>query len=309
VLAAAFAVLTGVNDGGALLSTGLKVPGLPVRAAIAILVASVALWPLLLGAKVAGTLTHRLVAFTGPHAQPALAIGVLSTLALVLTLTWRGLPTSLMLPLVGGLTGSGLGFGLPIGYGYLALVLAVGLAAPFVGAIIAYALARLASRLPARPALAGGLARAHRLAFGLQCLAYAGNDGQKMLAVLAIAGAGSVGAQWIVPITLTFAVGVALGLPRVARGLGNGVLAVRPFHAVAAELAAASAVLGTAAIGIPVSMTQSVAGGLVGVGVSQGYRRVRWLEAARIGAAWLITLPASVLLAATIAYLARSLLR
>ena len=111
------------------------------------------------------------------------------------------------------------------------------------------------------------------------------------------------------PITLIFAVGVALGLPRVARGLGNGVLAVRPFHAVAAELAAASAVLGTAAIGIPVSMTQSVAGGLVGVGVSQGYRRVRWLEAARIGAAWLITLPASVLLAATIAYLARSLLR
>jgi inorganic phosphate transporter, PiT family len=50
-------------------------------------------------------------------------------------------------------------------------------------------------------------------------------------------------------------------------------------------------VLGTGAVGAPVSMTQAVAGGLVGAGGTRGWSRVRWRAAAQLGVAWVLTLP------------------
>ncbi|HVL99017.1 MAG TPA: inorganic phosphate transporter, partial [Egibacteraceae bacterium] len=58
---------------------------------------------------------------------------------------------------------------------------------------------------------------------------------------------------------------------------------------------------GSAAVGAPVSMTQSVAAALVGAGMSYGHRRVRWRAVGRLGLAWLLTLPASAALAAAVA--------
>lgn len=312
LIAASFAVVTGINDGGSLLSTGLKLPSLRTLVAVALLAASVAAAPLLLGTRVAQTLTHRLVSFDGPHGHLALAVGVLAAVAVVGVLTRRGVPTSLTLALVGGLTGAGVGFGLHVGWAYVAFVLAVGMCAPLVGALVAFALSRATRLVPAGDPVSGSVARTHRLAFGLQCLAYSGNDGQKMLAVFAVTGlAGAVthpGIPELALISLLFAVGVILGLPRVARSLGDGVLHVRPVHAVTAELASAVAVLSTAALGVPVSMTQSVAGGLVGAGMSHGLRRVRWAAASRIVSAWITTLPASVALAAIVALAFRGIL-
>ena len=59
-----------------------------------------------------------------------------------------------------------------------------------------------------------------------------------------------------------------------------------------AELASSVAVLSTASLGMPVSMTQSVAGGLAGTGASEGGRRVRWQFTVPLMTAWLVTLPA-----------------
>jgi PiT family inorganic phosphate transporter len=49
---------------------------------------------------------------------------------------------------------------------------------------------------------------------------------------------------------------------------------------------------------MPVSMTQSVAAGLVGAGVSQGRRRVRWQYTVPVLTSWVVTLPASFTVAA-----------
>lgn len=65
VVAATFAVVTGVNDGGSLLATRLKVPSVRTLAAVGLLAASVAVAPILLGTRVAATLTHRLVSVFG----------------------------------------------------------------------------------------------------------------------------------------------------------------------------------------------------------------------------------------------------
>lgn len=308
LLAVAFAVVTGVNDGGSLLSTGLKVPSVRPLNALLILVGCMAVVPLLT-TGVAEGFALRLVGFTGPDAKLAVAVAVVSSVTLVLALTWRGLPTSLTLALVGGLTGSGLGFGLEVSWPGVTKVLLVGMCAPLVGCLLGYAISRLMRLAPAAPALNGAVFRLHRLAYGLQAVAYASNDGQKILAIWAVLGLGPlVGAPsaWILlSICAAFGVGVVLGLPRVARGLSNGVLLVRPAHAVAAEFASGIAVLGSAAIGVPVSMTQAIAGGLIGTGLSHGRRRIRWNEVSRIGLAWVITLPSSCLLAALAAMILR----
>lgn len=291
VVAVLFAVVTGMNDGGAILTTGLKLRGPRTWAALAMLSVAVAVVPLTLGTAVAATFGSRLVSFGGATAP--VTIGVLAALAVVVTLTRLGRPTSLTLATVGGLTGSGLGYGLPVSLGWVGYVLALGVAAPFVGGAAAFAISHALARVRS-------LTPVHRVGLLLQCVAYAANDGQKMLAVFAIALASRPdGLTWrLAAISVLFAVGTLLGLPRAGRSLGGQVLSIRPVHAVSAELAAAGAVLACAALGVPVSMTQSLAGGLIGAGVTHGPGRVRWHATTKIALAWLLTLPASVALAA-----------
>lgn len=309
-----FAIVNGANDGGALVATGLKVPSLSPFAAIAMLAAALVVAPLVLGTQVAATLATGLVPFQDPAGalpgRVVLLVAVVTAVAVVGGLSWRGLPTSLTLSLVGGIAGAGLGAGLPVSWSVLALVLAVGLAAPAVGAMAGFLLSRMAGLVPVRGPVAGHIRAAHVGAFGLQCLAYAANDGQKMLAVLAVATGGVAGGgMGTVQLTLgellllaaLFTVGLLAGLGPAASTLGAGILAARPPDAVAAELSSAGAVLASAAVGAPVSMTQSVAAALVGAGMSQGYRRVRWRAAGRLALAWLVTLPASAVLAAVVA--------
>jgi PiT family inorganic phosphate transporter len=69
---------------------------------------------------------------------------------------------------------------------------------------------------------------------------------------------------------------------------------LRPIDAVSAEVVGAASVLASSAIGVPVSMTQATAGAVVGAVSSKSARRVRWESATRIVAAWLVTLPATV---------------
>lgn len=308
LLAATFAVVTGVNDGGSLLSTGLKVPSVKALSAVLILVGAMVVVPLMTTAVAQG-FALRLVSFTGPDARTAVAVAVVSSVLLVLALTREGLPTSLTLALVGGLTGAGLGFGLEVAWGAVGKVLLVGACAPVVGGLLGYLFSRMMRFAPSGPALNGAVHRMHRVAYVMQAAAYASNDGQKVLAIWAAFGlvalTGTPSPLVLVLLCLLFGLGVILGLPKVARGLSNGVLLVRPAHAVSAEFASSVAVLGSAAIGVPVSMTQAIAGGLIGTGLSHGRRRVRWTEVSRILLAWVITLPSSCLVSAGAALVLR----
>lgn len=309
VVAVAFAVINGANDGGALLSLSLRTAGLRVLVALVGLSAMVAVAPALLGTQVATTLATRLV---GDGPSRGVIIGaVIAAVAVTLVLGRGGLPTSLTVALVGGLVGAGLGGGAGVAWQPVLGVVAAALAAPAVGGLLAYALSRGAHRLVAPGGAGAFLARAHRLTFGLQSLAYGANDGQKMLAVGAVAlglvggggsGSGTVPASWplLAGAAVGFFVGAALGLRRYGRTVG-AVIPMRQPNAVVAEASASIAVLGSAALGAPVSMTQAVAGGLVGTGVSEGQGRVRWQVAARIAMAWVVTLPAALLVGAAVA--------
>ncbi len=305
IVAGLFAVVAGANDGSSLLSPGLRVPGVRPLVSFGLLLGAVALGPwLIFGTRVATTLAHGLVPFGGAAAARVLLAATLSAMVVVLALVRAGLPTSLTLALVGAITGAGLGAGLPVRGGELATILLLGLAAPVVAAVIALAVAPLTLRLAGGGEMSRRLRRWHRDAFVLQCLAYSANGGQKMLAVFAVAAGAASGSVvqdswWLAVLTAgLFGIGVLLGLRGVSAKLGKGILTVHLRHAVVAEACSFAVVTGAGLVGVPLTMSQSVAGALVGAGASESRIRVRWPAVLRMAGAWVLTLPASVALAA-----------
>ncbi|MEV5609525.1 inorganic phosphate transporter [Streptomyces sp. NPDC052225] len=298
VTALAFVFICGANDGGALLALAVRHRGRSAGPVLALLVTAVGAGPHLFGLAVARTFTGRLG--QGPPAVARLVFlaGAGAAVAVVLVLAWRGVPTSLTLAVLGGLAGGGLALGERPAWGRLGLVLAVAAAAPLVGAAVGWLIGRAVRRLPAMrgmPRVVRGLQLA---AYAAQCLAYAANDAQKMFAVVAVAFAGDalLPRPWEagdVMVAAVFAAGALIGVRKVARGATSRLLSVRPWQVMSAELASSAAVLSTAGLGTPVSMTQSIAGGLVGTGASEGGRRVRWQFAVPLLTAWLVTLPAA----------------
>lgn len=301
--AVAFVFVCGANDGGALVALAMRHRAMSASVVLTMLAAAIVIEPAWFGLAVARTFTERLTG-GGGQAQLIVLSGAVVALVLVLVLTWRGIPTSITLAVLGGLAGAGTGLGAPPVWSALGRVLLIGALAPFVGTAVGFGLGRLARRLPATAAMSRLIRITHVAAFGGQCMAYAVNDGQKMFAITGVALAvvhGTTTAAPEAPLGLTlaiaavFATGAAVSLRRVFRGATAGLLTVRGWQVVSAEFASSVAVLGTAGLGVPVSMTQSMTGGLVGAGASQGMRRVRWQYTMPIMSAWLISLPVSFL--------------
>lgn len=312
-VAIAFAFVNGLNDGGALLSVGLDVRTLRPLTSLLLLTAAVVAAPLVVGTAVATTLTSRLVAFDAADGPAALLVAVVAAVAVTWVLAARGLPTSLTLAVVGAIAGAGVGAALPVSWGTVVSVLVLAAVAPLAGLGLAWLLARVAGAWPSSGSVDHRTQRWHVGAFGLQCLAYGANDGQKMLAVFAVAagtatadGVPVVGWQLAV-VGGAFLLGAAVGLPRVAPTLRNGVAAVHPHEAVLSELSSGTVVLATGALGSPVSMTQAVSGGLIGAGVTRSYARVRWGQVLRLALAWVVTLPAAFVVAGAAAAVATGL--
>ncbi len=65
--------------------------------------------------------------------------------------------------------------------------------------------------------------------------------------------------------------------------------------------------LGTAFAGIPVSTTHTIAGAIVGVGSTRRLSAVRWGIAGRIVWAWVLTIPASAIVAVLTYYIVEGL--
>ncbi|MEV4758457.1 inorganic phosphate transporter [Micromonospora sp. NPDC049559] len=297
-----FALFAGFNDAGALVGLGLRArPG--VLAAMAVLVVAVVLAPLAVGTAVAATLTGRLASFGTQTGRGPLLVGIAAAVAVTAALAARGLPTSLTLALVGGIAGAGTAVRAPVDWAVVGGVLAAGALAPLAGGLVSAAVARLLRAAPA-PSDAGRRLRwSHAAAFAAVCLAYGANDGQKLLAVYAAVHGGAPDRYATAPGALAllaggFALGGLLGLPRAVASMGGGLTALRSDAVVVTELSGAAVVLGTAAAGAPVSMTQSISGALVGTGLFAGTRRVRWRGVLRLGRAWVLTLPAAFAVAA-----------
>ncbi|MGN7702995.1 anion permease [Cellulosimicrobium sp. 22601] len=237
-------------------------------------------------------------------ATAVILLGFVVATGVVFALSRRGIPTSLTLALVGGVTGAALGARATIDPHVLLRVLIFGALAPLAGLLLAFLGSRL-WRWVRATSYQSTVTRTHSLAFVLQSLAYGMNDGQKVLVLFFVATGHSAELPWwtFTLIGGAFAAGTAVGVRRMGRG-GADVLSAHPVHIVTAELSAATAVIASSVAGAPVSMTQAITGGFVGTGLHDGVRRLRWSSAARVGLAWAITLPSTLLAGAAVSAVA-----
>ena len=121
-------------------------------------------------------------------------------------------------------------------------------------------------------------------------------------AILDVLRSGAVHGSAAVPPVAMIAFGVALiaGLwflgKEVIRTVGHRLTNMHPASGFSAELAAAAVVMLASILGIPVSSTHILIGAVLGVGLVN--RRANWELMKPIGLAWVVTLPASMLLGA-----------
>lgn len=107
-------------------------------------------------------------------------------------------------------------------------------------------------------------------------------------------------------------VGIVLGLAiwgkRVILTVGEGIIPLQPSSGFCAELAAATTILLASRLGLPVSTTHALVGGVVGIGLLQGLRSMKLATVQQIGLAWVITVPAAMGLSASIFTIAHQFL-
>jgi PiT family inorganic phosphate transporter len=94
------------------------------------------------------------------------------------------------------------------------------------------------------------------------------------------------------------ALGTSVGGWKLIRTLGGKFYKIRPVDGFAAQMASAVVILSASLVGGPVSTTQVVSSAIMGVGAAERVNKVRWGVAQEIATAWLLTIPATALVAA-----------
>jgi inorganic phosphate transporter, PiT family len=260
-------------------------------------------------AKVSNTIASTLAVKPGLVVVMAALIGAI-TWNLV---TWyRGLPSSSTHALIGGLCGAGIAsaHGLD-GVRWSALgkqVASLVISPPLgfvVAAIFAVVLLFVIYRFAWRPAPVNRTLRSLQIiTSAFLSYSHGANDAQKTMAAmtLALVAAGDIPKfevpLWVVVLSAgAIGFGTYAGGWRIIRTLGWSILKLEPATAMSAQLMGATVIQAATVIGLPVSTTHVITGSVMGVGVSKKLSAVRWGLGASIVLAWLVTIPASALIA------------
>jgi PiT family inorganic phosphate transporter len=138
-------------------------------------------------------------------------------------------------------------------------------------------------------------------------LGHGGNDAQKtmgiIVAALAATGHGPEGGHvplWVVlACHAAMAIGTFMGGFRIIKTMGSKITTLTPPDGFCAEAAGTVTLLLDTVLGIPVSTTHTIAGGIVGVASARKLRSVHWRTAERIAWAWAATVPGAAAIAAS----------
>jgi inorganic phosphate transporter, PiT family len=139
----------------------------------------------------------------------------------------------------------------------------------------------------------------------LYSLGHGANDAQKTMGIIAGAlFAGGLISEFRIDLWVVLSAHAAIALGTLSGGwriihtMGQKITRLQPVGGFAAETAGAVSLFTATALGVPVSTTHTITGAIVGVGSTRRLSAVRWGVAGRIVWAWILTIPASALIAA-----------
>ena len=237
-------------------------------------------------------------------------------------ITWYfGIPSSSSHALIGGLVGAGMakaGSGAVIGSGLIKIVAFI-LLSPALGflfdSLLMVAVGWIFFRIsPSR--VDKYFRRLQLVSAALYSLGHGGNDAQKtagiiwMLLIAATIANPQVMPHWmqahpdhlpswiVVACYITIGLGTMFGGWRIVKTMGQKITKLKPVGGFCAETGGAMTLFMATAMGVPVSTTHTITGAIVGVGATNKLSAVRWGVAGGIVWAWVLTIPASALIAA-----------
>lgn len=315
-LALTYAFTNGVHDAANAIATLVATRAARPGPAVVLAAIGNVLGPLLFGAAVANVIAG---VVDVPTTETVAVVGAALAAAVVWNLiTWRlGIPSSSGHALVGGLVGAAVvtgGLGAvhwgplsgwrPSGAGGVLLALAL---APVAGFAVGWAGERLLRRGLARATdeVRGPVRVAQWCASGLMAFGHGANDGHKAAGLIGVVlfATGHVAVAhpptWsVLACGVALTLGTTLGGWPIVRTIGRRLFRLRPVDSLASQSASALTLLVSTAVGAPVSTSQIVASSVVGAGAGRGRsHHVRWPIAREIVVSWLLTLPASAMLA------------
>ena len=227
-------------------------------------------------------------------------------------LTWAlGIPSSSSHALIGGLIGAGLaraGTSAIVWTGVLKTTAAIFLS-PAIGLALALVIV-LATSWAFRNFTPAGADRSFRklqlVSAALYSLGHGGNDAQKTMGIITVLlySQGLLKGGFHVPLWVVLSCQAAMGLGtlmggwRIVHTMGSKITRLTPTQGFCAETGGAITLFVATLGGIPVSTTHTITGAIVGVGAARRVSAVRWNIASSIVVAWVVTLPASALMAA-----------
>jgi len=147
------------------------------------------------------------------------------------------------------------------------------------------------------------------------------NDGQKTMGIIAIlfsaalaqhpdnsflhliynVAPGQFVPYWLIIVSyLLISMGTIIGGWKVIKTLGSGLTKVTPLKGFCSEISGSATLISTALLGIPVSTTHTVTGAIIGTGLTRGVKSVKWMTAKNIVWAWVLTIPATIVISGII---------
>ena len=310
-LAVIFDYINGFHDTANAIATSVSTRALKPEQAI-LMSATANFVGALTGTAVAQTISSGLaVTPEGVTGQAIVAAALIGAIAWNL-LTWRlGIPSSSSHALIGGLLGAVIvseGFDAIIVEGVRDKVLVPLVLSPVLGITLGFLFMVVLLNVfrHANPRRLNE--RFRRLQVGsaaYMAFSHGSNDAQKTMGIMTLAlfTAGVIPTTdvplWVILVAATaISLGTAAGGWRIIRTMGQKVVKLDPVHGFAAETTAATIIFGASNLGMPVSTTHVISSGIMGVGASDRLSAVRWGVAGNIVTAWVLTIPASGLMAA-----------
>lgn len=309
VIAAAlvFDYVNGFHDTANAIATCVSTRALSVKWAI-IMAAVLNFAGAMISTKVASTIGKGIVDANNITQMVVLA-GVTGAIIWDLITWYYGLPSSSSHAIIGGLMGAVIahaGTAALHWAGLKKIILAL-LISPVIGTVLGFSFMvalMWAFRNKTPSGLNVGFRKLQVLSAGVMAFSHGTADAQKSMGVITMAllSYGAIATfevpTWVkIACAVAMALGTAAGGWRIIKTVGRDFVKLQPVHGFCVETASAGVILGASAIGMPTSTTHVITSAILGVGLSKRMSAVNWGIAYRIVVAWVLTIPASAVMA------------
>lgn len=307
IVALVFDYINGFNDSANAIATCVSTRALSIYSAVT-MAAVLNFIGAMISTKVASTIGQGIV-----EASDITQIVILAGLSGAIVwsiITWYfAIPSSSTHALIGGIMGSSvahIGFSSLHWLGIKKILLSL-LFSPIIGLVVGFWLMIIllwTVRHVMPEKLNKNFRKLQIISAALVAFSHGTADAQKSMGIITMAllSYGTISTfsvPWLVMFACALAIslGTAIGGWRIIKTVGKDFVKLQPIHGFCVQTSTAGVVLAASAFGLPTSTTHIITSSILGVGLSKRLSAVNWKIAQNIILAWILTIPASGIIA------------